>query len=57
MNIQRFFDDGTATRLAESANLLARYRYQIWCYGDSIGFEGVGCKNSIVTQRRVRIRE
>lgn len=57
MNIQRFFDDGTATRLAESANLLARYRYQIWRYGDSIGFEGVGCKNSIVTQRRVRIRE
>jgi hypothetical protein len=39
VNIQRFFDDGTATRLAEAANLLARYRYQIWRYGDSIGFE------------------
>lgn len=28
-------------RLTAAADLLARYRYEIWHYGDSIGFEGL----------------
>jgi unsaturated rhamnogalacturonyl hydrolase len=41
-----------AVQLARAADLLARYRYQVWAYGDSIGFEGLLAADELFGHRR-----
>jgi unsaturated rhamnogalacturonyl hydrolase len=47
-------DARTKSRLANSARLLSEYRFQIWNYGDSVGFEGLLCATTILSDLRYR---
>jgi unsaturated rhamnogalacturonyl hydrolase len=43
---------GLAPRLKGAADLLCRYKYECWSYGDSIGFEGLLAASQVLSDNR-----